>query len=778
MNKKSLFVLCLCLCVLFVSAFVLVGCGEQELTSPRDLNIVDGKFVWSEVNGADGYMVYFNDDDGARFFTWYNEMSVNDENIKNYLKSGKTNMLWVRAVKLDKYGIPDVQSDRSRLDFAYIRQLDTPQRLSANNETSTLTWRNIDGAEEYYALVDGKEYKINHKTTDMGTNGTINSLPNGEYEVCIVAKGTGYNDSDQSAKIKFVQTLYQGGGNDTPDGETWTVIFDLNYEGSTPIKASAEDTKPVNKPKDPTRAGYTFEGWYVDSYCLIEAGFTSSRSKFNITANTTLYAKWAIERITTTPVYFYTTDWAVAYAKIYNDNTALNGGEGVLLNPVDGKKGWFKANIDDRTTSIEFTNGDDQTLESTNFDKATPYYKDGEWSDEMPEDVVVNPDIGQYISVNGVKYNLAENLSTDTTDGRTNEYWITVKLNKGDVIVLSNSDAHEYINYEKKDDGTYCFTGTAKADGDHTFYVKIYPTGDAVWVVTPTGGGDDPIIGGDDIGQYIFVNGSKYNLVENIDTDKTDGRLHEYMITIELEIGDVVELKAKDGYQYIYYEPECNFGGIANVDGSYEFYLKIYPDGHSIWVEVPKNDKPVEGGITFYYKNINHWTTVYAYAWNDGGNNGAWPGTKMTEVEGQDGWYSITVPETMTKIIFNGGNGKPQTADLTIDKDNTYYNGYTWKNDFIAHTGATTRTVYFFNDQGWAGVRAYAWTGGSEMSWPGLTMKAVSGHAGWYSIEISFDLANILFNSIADSKTKTVDIVIPDGTDDVYYKGGWVDSMD
>lgn len=671
MKKKSLFILILCLSILVLSVVLFAGCADNELTSPRDLNIVDGNFVWTEVEGADGYMLYFNESESERFFTWYNHVAVGDENIKSYLISGQKNMLWIRAVKLDEYGFPAVESDRSRLDFEYIRKLDTPTRLSADNNTSTLSWRAVDGADEYYAVVDGKEYKINYNTTDMGTTGTLKSLPNGDYQLSIIAKGTGYKDSNPTDTVRFTQTLFEAGGNDEPADGDWTVTFDLNYDGSTPFTKTASDNRAVDKPEEPVRIGYTFVGWYFDSYCMVEAGFTSSRSKFNITANTTLYAKWKAEQITTTPVYFYNADWTVAYAQIYNGENPLFSGKGILLNKMDGKKNWYRANIDERTTRIVFTNGEDLSEEITDFNMLTPYYRNGGWTATMPEDIVETPDIGQYITVNGVKYNLVENIDTDTSDGRT----------------------------------------------------------------------------------------------------------HEYMITINLEIGDVIELKTKDGHKYVNYEPECNFKGVVNVNGEYSFYVKIYPDGDAIWVEVPENDNPVGDGITFYYFNINRWKSVYAYVWNDNGNGGAWPGTPMKAVEGHDNWYTITVSEDMVNIIFNGGSGSGQTADLVIDVNNTYHNGFSWTNDFIEHTGATTRTVYFYNDKGWVGVRAYAWSGGSEMAWPGLTMTEVEGKNGWYSVEISIELANILFNSLSDSETKTVDLKLPAGTDDVYYNGGWVDSM-
>ena len=51
-----------------------------------------------------------------------------------------------------------------------------------------------------------------------------------------------------------------------------------------------------------------------------------------------------------------------------------------------------------------------------------------------------------------------------------------------------------------------------------------------------------------------------------------------------------------------------------------------------------------------------------------------WPGTAMTAVEGQDGWYSISVDERAQKIIFNDNSGN-QTANLDLNAETPYYNG-------------------------------------------------------------------------------------------------------
>ncbi|MCD8289065.1 MAG: starch-binding protein [Prevotella sp.] len=70
------------------------------------------------------------------------------------------------------------------------------------------------------------------------------------------------------------------------------------------------------------------------------------------------------------------------------------------------------------------------------------------------------------------------------------------------------------------------------------------------------------------------------------------------------------------------------------------------------------------------------WTAVYIYVWDNGNGNkeylGSWPGTLMTQKDGQGRWtYTLTTTDTLVSpmVIFDDGNGggiSDQTADLTL----------------------------------------------------------------------------------------------------------------
>lgn len=675
--KKKLIILVIFIVILGV---VLVGCSSSELTSPRDLKVKNGVFSWNAVEGADGYLVYFNDYVADRFFVSGTSFEANNENIQTSLISGQVNYMWVRAITLDKYGQPDIMSDRSRLDFNYSRKLDTPKNLKARAD-GTIEWRSVDGAQEYVAMVkmtDGslKEHKIVAKQGTVGMTGTIKGLAKGTYELYIVARSTGYSDSDATATITFEQLE-----DDIEEGEPingWTVTFDMNYEGSTPITAFAEDNRSVSRPEDPTRDGYTFSGWYFDSYCLVEAGFTSKNSKFNVTANTTVYAKWVEKPVVTYPLYVYSDNVTILSGDLYKGDELFR--ENVLFTVLRGSANWFTVKVDEGVTRVVVKSGLD-TVATVAFDKDKPYYKDGESFAEKPADPIIPPQFGVIVKVNGsTVYNLIKNEAPEAANV-TSEYYGTFNLNKGDSIEIIDTDGFEYLNYEP----TCGFTGIAKVSGEYTVYAKKYDDdGHSIWVSVPEDTGEDSTT-------VYFYNYSNWDEVYIYIWDGTKNG-ENWLIQWPGRKIDAVE--GHDGW-YTAKIPN-GFGNVifnGGIDKPQTTDLTLDPDkpyyNGYMWVDgFDTTSRPPEGETTektkIYFYNDKGWTDVYAYAWGSGNNS--WPGEKMTKVEGHDGWYVIELEvHKYSNIIFDkglkSGSNPPndQTYDLTMPKDDAvYYKNGQW----------------------------------------------------------------------------------------------------
>lgn len=76
-----------------------------------------------------------------------------------------------------------------------------------------------------------------------------------------------------------------------------TVSVVYNSQGGSFVKpALVEQNSTVSIPSDPTRKGYTFHGWYKEASCSTPWNFSTDI----VSGNTTLYAKWIINKYTVT----------------------------------------------------------------------------------------------------------------------------------------------------------------------------------------------------------------------------------------------------------------------------------------------------------------------------------------------------------------------------------------------------------------------------------------------------------------------------------------------
>ena len=76
--------------------------------------------------------------------------------------------------------------------------------------------------------------------------------------------------------------------------DVWKVTFNLNYVGApaSTVADIAKGSKAV-KPTDPTRTGYTFDGWFTNTETTDSFDFQTA-----ITSDITLYAAWLDDSIT------------------------------------------------------------------------------------------------------------------------------------------------------------------------------------------------------------------------------------------------------------------------------------------------------------------------------------------------------------------------------------------------------------------------------------------------------------------------------------------------
>jgi|GEM_PF-1903423 len=152
---------------------------------------------------------------------------------------------------------------------------------------------------------------------------------------------------------------------------------------------------------------------------------------------------------------------------------------------------------------------------------------------------------------------------------------------------------------------------------------------------------------------------------------------------------------------------------------------------------------------TLYFYNSQAWTTVNVYVYGDQGELlGAWPGSSAIKEEASDWWLIDVGVDTAIEninIIFNGDGQQSPSIFIndSVHKYATYLgNTYESKSSAVDSLNATT-TLYFYNDQGWSHVNAFAYLEAESNivfldGWPGTPMSDTN-MANWWSINVNVD---------------------------------------
>ena len=176
---------------------------------------------------------------------------------------------------------------------------------------------------------------------------------------------------------------------------------------------------------------------------------------------------------------------------------------------------------------------------------------------------------------------------------------------------------------------------------------------------------------------------------------------------------------------------------------------------------------------TYYFYNVGGWAEVYAYVWTGEGNVkvehlNAFPGTAMTAVDGKPGWYSITVDNNASNVIFNNGKTadgeKLQTGNLVLDPQTPWCTYGNWYGE-----QPQMNTYYFYNADNWANVYAYAWTNGTYYFGNGSGVKMFDCGDRWYSVAVDANAVNINFNNGTISSDNDLQL----NAETPYYFGVW-----
>lgn len=123
-----------------------------------------------------------------------------------------------------------------------------------------------------------------------------------------------------------------GGGGNVPE-TVYTVHF--NTQAGSSIESVKVSGGTVARPADPTREGYTFEGWFTDPECTEAYDFSAE-----VSGNMTLYAKWTEENIDPQPQEWANpfndvkeSDWFYDAVRYASENGLFNGTTQTTFSP-------------------------------------------------------------------------------------------------------------------------------------------------------------------------------------------------------------------------------------------------------------------------------------------------------------------------------------------------------------------------------------------------------------------------------------------------------------
>lgn len=168
-----------------------------------------------------------------------------------------------------------------------------------DNITLTAKW---DRPEGQYTITFDKNCGDDTVTINPSSVLTVA----GKLESGPIPKRTGYifdgwylNKDGSGSRVTFKtifkndDTVYakwskRGGVDIEEPSDEFTVTFDLQDGSEGMESVSVEKDKTVAKPENPTRDGYSFNGWYKDKECTEIWDF----EKDTVTEDITIYAKW------------------------------------------------------------------------------------------------------------------------------------------------------------------------------------------------------------------------------------------------------------------------------------------------------------------------------------------------------------------------------------------------------------------------------------------------------------------------------------------------------
>ena len=244
-------------------------------------------------------------------------------------------------------------------------------------------------------------------------------------------------DGWSSMQSGATQTLYTitVPGTETPSS-TYTVTFDAQGGSSVTAQKVLKNAAAV-EPKDPTRTGYSFSGWYLEPACTTAWNFA-----LPVTGDMTLYAGWiekaddASYKNTLTAVLKYVKDNAGENPGYIFDGNA--GGEWAVLAEARGgveARGWYATYLQNMAQTVAANKG--------KFDTTPGQSKHTEYSRVVLALTAAGANASKFKAADGSTYDLVKPLLDACTSGRY-AYQASVQGSNGTAFALIALDSGSY----------------------------------------------------------------------------------------------------------------------------------------------------------------------------------------------------------------------------------------------------------------------------------------------------------------------------------------------
>ena len=244
-------------------------------------------------------------------------------------------------------------------------------------------------------------------------------------------------DGWSSMQSGATQTLYTitVPSTETPSS-TYTVTFDAQGGSSVTAQKVLKNAAAV-EPKDPTRTGYSFSGWYLEPACTTAWNFA-----LPVTGDMTLYAGWiekaddASYKNTLTAVLKYVKDNAGENPGYIFDGNA--GGEWAVLAEARGgveARGWYATYLQNMAQTVAANKG--------KFDTTPGQSKHTEYSRVVLALTAAGANASKFKAADGSTYDLVKPLLDACTSGRY-AYQASVQGSNGTAFALIALDSGSY----------------------------------------------------------------------------------------------------------------------------------------------------------------------------------------------------------------------------------------------------------------------------------------------------------------------------------------------